>query len=116
MYNKSGGEGDEVSKEDMIAFILLAEEQTSFKFGNRDKDKKYDLSILKVPADCVVVRHFQMVALANGQQMEDPTTNRFQVYDKVTFDSMNSQNVKNGKQEQSQFEQLGINVDVLHMP
>lgn len=48
--------------------------------------------------------------------MEDPTSSRFQVYDKQTFEDMNTQHVKAGKQLPSKFENLGLRVDVLHDP
>jgi hypothetical protein len=86
------------------------------QFGNQDKEKKYDLSRLNIPDGHVVVRHFGTVKLANGQEMEDPTTNRLQVYDEATYDALNKQGVKDGKQTPSQFEVLGMNVDVLHLP
>ncbi len=94
------------------------ENQSSEKvsFGNQDKDKKYDLSKLNIPEGHYVVRHFSSVVLANGQKMEDPTTSRFQVYDKMTFENLSKQKVKDGKQVASQFEALGLNVDVLHNP
>lgn len=86
------------------------------KFGNQDKDKKHDISGLKVPKDHYVVRHFSTVALANGQSMEDPSTNRFQVYSQHDFKKLSEQSVKDGKQVASQFNVLGLNVDILHDP
>lgn len=143
LYNKTLGDAaiDGTSKDDMITAILefvpaetervvpevdaevegTVEEKPKDKkkkgglqFGNKDKDKKYDLSGIKVPADHVVVRHFSSVVLANGSEMEDPTSNRFQVYDRETFDALNAQPTKGGKQQKSQFQELGLNVDVLH--
>lgn len=121
LYNETLGEAAnaEATKEEMIAAILAAEAEVEdgvIEFGNKDKDKKYPLSKLKIPAGSVVVRHFNTVALANGQAMEDPTTNRFQVYDKVTFDNLSKMPEKDGKQQKSQFQELGLNVDVLHIP
>lgn len=90
---------------------------SGLQFGNLDKEKKHDLSKLKVPAGHVVVRHFNHVDLANGQKMEDPTTNRLQVYDVATFDNLSKQKTsKEGTQLASQFELLGLNTQVLHDP
>ena len=91
-------------------------ENNVLEFGNQDTEKKYDLSRLKVPDDHYVVRHFGTVKLANGQDMEDPTSSRLQVYDKQTFNALSHQKVKDGTQSKSQFESLGINVQVLHDP
>lgn len=93
-----------------------AKVETKKEFGNKDTDQKYDLSKLTIPDDHYVVRHFMNITLANGQQVEDPTTTRLQVYDKETFDNLSKQKVKDGKQIGSQFENLGINVHVLHDP
>jgi hypothetical protein len=120
LYSETLGDdaSEGASKADMIAAILEAEApaSTSFSFGNQDKEKKYDLSKLKVPEDHYVVRHFSSVELANGQKMEDPSTNRFQVYDKETFENLSRQPIKDGKQVASQFNSLGLNVDILHDP
>lgn len=88
----------------------------SLEFGNLDTDQKHSITKLKVPANHYVVRHFGTVKLANGQDMEDPTSSRLQVYDIRTFDAMSKQSTKDGKQQLSQFEKLGLNVDVLHDP
>lgn len=89
---------------------------SELKFGNQDKEKKYDLSRIKTDGTKVVVRHFGYVELGNGEKMEDPSTNRFQVYDKKTFNDMNRQPEVNGKQGKSKFQAIGLNVDVLHNP
>lgn len=86
------------------------------KFGNQDTEQKYDLSALKIAEDKFVVRHFEFLTLANGEKMEDPSTSRFQVYDQRTFNDLNRQPVKDGKQMPSKFEDIGLNVDVLHNP
>lgn len=88
----------------------------TLQFGNKDTAQKYDLSKLKLSGDKYVVRHFGYVELGNGEKMEDPTTNRIQVYDKKTFNDMNRQPEVNGKQGKSKFQQIGLNVDVLHNP
>lgn len=86
------------------------------KFGNKDIEKKYDLSALNIPSDKFAVRHFEFLTLANGEKMEDPSTSRFQVYDQRTFNDLNRQIVRNGVQAPSKFEDIGLNVDVLHDP
>ena len=88
----------------------------TLQFGNKDTAQKYDLSKLKLSGDKYVVRHFGYVELGNGEKMQDPTTNRIQVYDKKTFNDMNRQPEVNGKQGKSKFQQIGLNVDVLHNP
>lgn len=89
---------------------------SALQFGNQDKAKKYDISKLKTNGDKYVVRHFGYVELANGEKMEDPSSNRFQVYDKKTFNDMNRQPEVNGKQGKSKFQAIGLNIDVLHNP
>lgn len=86
------------------------------KFGNKDSEKKYDLSALNIPGDKFAVRHFEFLTLANGEKMEDPSTSRFQVYDQRTFNDLNRQIEKNGVQLPSKFQDSGLNVDVLHDP
>lgn len=86
------------------------------KFGNKDSEKKYDLSALNIPGDKYAVRHFEFLTLANGEKMEDPSTSRFQVYDQRTFNDLNRQIEKNGIQSPSKFQDCGLNVDVLHDP
>jgi hypothetical protein len=93
-----------------------SEQGEALEFGNCDSAKKYSLKHLKVPANHYVVRHFGTVALASGQTMEDPTTNRFQVYDVQTFNKLREQPIKKDIQQKSQFEELGLNVDILHDP
>jgi hypothetical protein len=93
-----------------------APKKSALPFGNQDKEQKHDISKLKVPADHYVVRHFNTVKLQNGQDMEDPTSSRLQVYDQETFDNMSRQGVKDGKQTPSKFAELGLNVHVLHDP
>lgn len=89
---------------------------SAIKFGNLDQGKKYDLSKLNTVGDKVIVRHFGFVELGNGDKIEDPTTNRFQVYDVKTFNDMNRQPEVNGKQGKSKFQAIGLNIDVLHNP
>ncbi|MEI8142839.1 MAG: hypothetical protein WCG90_08235 [Chitinophagia bacterium] len=89
---------------------------STIKFGNLDQDQKYDLSKLNTLGDKYVVRHYGFVELGNGEKMEDPTTNRFQVYDTRTFNDMNRQPEVNGKQGKSKFQAIGLNIDVLHNP
>lgn len=86
------------------------------QFGNQDKQQKYDISKLNTKGDKYVVRHFGFVELGNGEKMEDPSSNRFQVYDKKTFNDMNRQPEVNGKQGKSKFQQIGLNLHVLHNP
>ncbi len=88
----------------------------SLKYGNQDKAQKYDISKLNTKGDKYVVRHFGYVELGNGEKMEDPSSNRFQVYDKKTFNDMTRQPEVNGKQGKSKFQQIGMNVHVLHNP
>lgn len=89
---------------------------SALQFGNQDKAKKYDISKLNTNGDKYVVRHFGHVELGNGEKMEDPSSNRFQVYDKKTFNDMNRQPEVNGKQSKSKFQAIGLNIDVLHNP
>lgn len=129
LYNETLGEAavEGLDADGMINAILTKQDEPAppkekkekvakGSFGNQDKDKKYDISGLKVPEDHYVVRHFNTVTLQNGQSMEDPTSSRFQVYDAETFNNYNTQHVKDGKQLPSTFQQLGLNVDVLHNP
>ena len=88
----------------------------SLQFGNHDKQQKYDISKLNTKGDKYVVRHFGYVELGNGEKMEDSSSNRFQVYDKKTFNDMNRQPEVNGKQGKSKFQQIGLNLHVLHNP
>jgi hypothetical protein len=86
------------------------------KYGNKDTEQKFDLSALNIPEDRFVVRHFSHVKLANGQDMEDPTTSRIQVYTKETFADLSRQPVVKGVQQKSKFEENGLNYEVLHDP
>lgn len=91
------------------------------QYGNKDIEKKHDLSKIKgLRADRFIVRHFNHISLGDGQKIEDPTTSRIQVYDQQTFEAMSrmGEHYVNGKQvqTQSQFQQAGLNVDVLHDP
>lgn len=125
-YNELAGENanPEATADEMISFLLenqgneppVKAGATVLKFGNQDKNKKYDLSAMSIPANHFVVRHFGMIQLANGKFIEDESTSRIQVYDIETFNNLKAQTIDKGKQKISQFENLGLNVDVLHDP
>lgn len=87
------------------------------KHGNKDADKEHDLTDMRVRPDQYVVRHFSTFASPTGVEMEDPGSSRLQVYDKEDFDRLNKQNKsKDGKQEPSHFENMGLGIDILHEP
>ena len=125
-YNELAGENANpaATADEMIAYLLknkgnepsVKAGATVLKFGNQDKQKKYDLSALSIPENHFVVRHFGMIQLANGKFIEDESTSRIQVYDRETFKNLQAQTIDKGKQKISQFENLGLNVDVLHDP
>lgn len=92
-------------------------------FGNRDTDKKIDLSKLKGEwQKHYVVRHFNTITMGNGEVREDDTTGRIQVYDVNAFNSLNESLTEvdhrtgNEKQIPSQFAQAGLLLDILHDP
>lgn len=88
------------------------------KYGNQDIDQDHDLSVLRVNKDDVyVVRHFNTVTTAKGRQVEDPDSSRYQVYDKDVFENYSKQGKDSqGNQQNSIFEQQGLNFEVLHKP
>lgn len=92
-------------------------------FGNRDTEQKIDLSGLRPGWEKnYIVRHYNTITMGNGEEREDDTTGRIQVYDVNTFNSLNEpsieRNPKTGEERQipSQFAQAGLLLDILHDP
>ena len=89
-------------------------------YGNQDKDHKYDLSDLRIRPNHYVVRHYDVSELPSGAQVEDPGSNRIQIYEKDVFENLSGQKVKGkgkkAEQTSSHFENLGLNVEILHKP
>lgn len=109
------------TKEKLIESLLSEDDEDKAtkkgktSFGNQDKEKKYDLSGLNIPADSVVVRHFSTISLMDGTPFEDPSTNRFQVYDQKTWQDLTTQRTdRNGKQMKSKLEEISATYQVLH--
>lgn len=87
------------------------------KHGNKDSDKEYDLTDMRVKPDQYVVRHFNTITTGKGNEIEDPDSGRLQVYDKEDFERLTKQNKsKDGSQQPSHFESLGMGIDILHEP